>query len=59
VSGALAALSALLWLAYAVGATALVAWRGRKGRVLALHAGALLLSPVLVAAGVAAWRLLR
>jgi hypothetical protein len=58
VTGALAALAGLLWVAYAGAATALVAWRGRLGHVLALHAGALLLAPVLVAVAVAAWKAL-
>src|SRR5690242_4003570 len=57
-TGVLAALAGFLWAAYAGVATALVAWRGRRARLLALHAAALLLSPVLVLAALAAWNVL-
>jgi hypothetical protein len=56
-TGALATLAGFVWAAYAAVATVLVAWRGRRA-VLALHLAALLLAPVLVVAGLAAWNLL-
>ena len=56
-TGALATLAGFVWAACAAVATVLVAWRGRRA-VLALHLAALLLAPVLVVAGLAAWNLL-